>query len=281
MGAIPLESTEARRPSWPQTLVCLIGASFMAFPLTLLWMVPAVWSGAMPVVTDDVAGHGWPWRIDGPWAFLADVGPLLLCGYTLAWAFEVLLGRFNGTRRQPSHVLAVVAAIAGWVTVAAPSRAGLLPLDGVLVFLVVLITAHKVRHRPGLTLTRRGIVVSAAAVAVLAALSVSYGVLHPLSAGWDPHGGPQNAVTIFLHNEGRLPARVQSVSAGGSEVRRADDRPLAGSPVVRVESLDLLVTFARPMCGEPFEHLDVRLTVAGRDVRQRVWLDTRAEPPCS
>ena len=157
MSTMALEGTEARRPTWFGTFGAVIGASILAWPLTLLWFVPLALLGWSRSPSAIASGHGWPWRIDGVWSFAADLGPLLLCGIAFAWSFEALLGRFAGYRRQPSLVLALVVAAVGWVTVVPSAQPGLVPFNTFGAFVVVIVVARSVRHRPGLRLTRRGI----------------------------------------------------------------------------------------------------------------------------
>ncbi len=260
------------------TFGAVIGASTLAWPLCLLWLFPLGMLGLVPAPSRDRAGHGWPWRIDGLWSFAADIGPLLLCGIVFAWSFEAILGRFSGSRRQPSLVLALVAAAVGWLSLTSPERAGLIPVDTFIAFVVVVLVARSVRHRPGLRLTRRGVAVAVAAGLALTAASVSYGLTHPLSA----ENGDQasDSLSFALRNDTRFDARLLSVTVpgqGSPELSDWEGRTLVG---MRIDGMGSeFLTLKTPRCVT-IERLDVRLTVAGREIRQRVWLDQSVVVPC-
>jgi len=278
MGAIALESKEARRPSWLGTFGAVIGASILAWPLTLLWAFPLVGLGLVPLPSRARAGHGWPWRIDSVWSFAADIGPLLLCGIAFAWSFEALLGRFKGSWRRPSLVLALVVAAVGWVSVVTPAQAGLVPIAEFWAFATVGVVARSVRHRPSLRLTRRGLTVLVGIGLALTGTSLAYGALHPLAA----ENGDVNGDTVWfaLRNETRFGVRVQSVTLPGrAELRDWEGRTLVGTRIDGMESEFVSVKPSRSFCGK-IERFDVRLNVAGREVRQRVWLEQPLIVPC-
>ena len=295
MSVTALEGREARRPvrlTWMQTVGAVIGGSLLAGALTLLWLFPLAALQLFPIIiTDDATGNGWPWRIDGPWSVAADLGPLLLCGAAFAYGFEMLRFRSAGApqARRPSVVLALVAAALGWVTVASPPNAGLIGINGLLAFLVLLVVARETaaREPSKLRLTRRGVALVVAAGVCLTAASLSYGIMHPLTVAIDPSVGVldgRDVMHMTVRNDGRLDARIQSIEVPGlpvTRVGRDDERmtPVAGT---RIDGHgDLSVQVAIAQCGmSTVDRVHVRLAVAGRELRQVVRLDPPVRLSC-
>ena len=283
MGAIPLESTEARRPSWPQTLGAVIGGSVLAWALTLAWMFPLGW--LVPLGGwDDSTGQGWPWRIDGPWALAADLGPLLLCGLAFSFGFQAFLGHFREPVRRPSFLLTLVAAVLGYVTVAPPTNPGLIAVDGVLALVIVALVAREEALRERMRITRRGVVLTVVAGVVLTGATMSYGATHGLTVAADPSPGGTK-VHLHLDNEGRLDVRIRSVTIPDRHVvavTREDERtPIAGARIPGHEHFfSAQLVLARPRCGLVLDRLRIHYTVAGRDLRETVRLRAPVELTC-
>jgi hypothetical protein len=244
MSVAVLTSMEARRPvrpTWLQTVGAVIGGSILAWLLTLAWLLPVAALELFPIqVAGETSGHGWPWRIDGPWSLAADFGPLMLCGAALAVGVEAFTVKWTGVRPRRLPLALVVAAV-GWVMVGNVSNGGVLSVGGLVAFVAVVSVAREcsVRERRPLNWTRGGIALITVAGLVLAATSLSYGMLHPLTAG---DGGNSTAerkngraeMSVFLRNEGLLDVRVLSVDVPGMNVTRVrtDNEAVKEAPTI-------------------------------------------------
>jgi hypothetical protein len=189
-----------------------------------------------------------------------------------ALGVEAYTSKWTGVRgwRLP---IALTAATLGWVPLNG-ARPGLIPVGGLLAFVAVvwIARASSVVERRRVRWTRGRIAAVAAGVLALAYVSLSYGVLHPLS------GSRTNAkpgAVVFLHNDGRLPVRVLGVSAPGHKVRRVETD---GPPGTIPRGGSAYITLADGNCR--LDRVTVRLHVAGRDVRQSVRLESQGAPRC-
>lgn len=305
MGAAVLTSMEARRPvrpTWLQTVGAVIGGSIIAWLLTLAWLLPVAALELFPIHLGETSGHGWPWRIDGPWSLAADFGPLMLCGAALAVGVEAFTVKWTGVRPRRLPLALVVAAV-GWVMVGNVSNGGVLSVGGLVAFVAVVSVAREcsVRERRPLKWTRGGIALIAVAGLVLAATSVSYGMLHPLTAG---DGGDSTValkngraeMSVFLRNEGRLDVHVLSVDIPGVNVTRVRTdneavkealtidglmKPIAGSRIAGGASRVAYLTIASPSCiGATIDRFNVRLSISGRRLQQVVRLESPVRLTC-
>jgi hypothetical protein len=250
-----------------------------------------------------VPGAGWPWRIDGAWAVLADLGPLLvsaiLVATLIAWFVEGRVAR--PTARWP---IVLCATLVGWVPVEG-GRAGLLGVSGGLAFVAMWWTTHQTaaipRPRlPGTRHPRFAATVAGFLIVGLAAASVSYGALHPIRADvftspetTSLHDGRTDRFPISIYNEGPVAIRILGVSLSPrSDLRVArlersgprTEGPTidslfspAGTPrVPGGGEVDLWLTLSGPAeCAgmtETLDTLDVRLVVAGLTRVQQVGL---------
>jgi hypothetical protein len=306
MGAVVLTSMGARRPvrpTWLQTVGAVIGGSIFACALTLAWLLPVAALELFPgQVGGETSGHGWPWRIEGPWSLAADFGPLMLCGAALAVGVEAFTVKWTGVRPRRLPLALVVAAV-GWVMVGNVSNGGVLSVGGLVAFVAVVSVAREcsVRERRPFKWTRGGIAVIALAVLVFAATSVSYGMLHPLLAN-DGNStvalkNGRAEMSVFLRNEGPLDVHVLSVDIPGVNVIRVRTdneavkeaptidglmKPIAGSQIASDASRVAYLTIASPGCiGATIDRFNVRLSISGRRLEQLVRLESPVRLTCS
>jgi hypothetical protein len=290
----------ATRVSWGQAFWAVVGATLFAFCATLLVLVPLWLVGLAIPSSEGVPGRGWPWRIDGPWSLLADVGPLLLSGLLFACAAEWFTRPRGGvpTRRAP---IALTAATLGWVALGGVSNAGLVGVGGGATFVALVVVTREMsgRARTPLRWTRARVVAAVAVTAALAGATISYGLLHPLSLSsaevWSTKGGVTRVIT-HLHNEGRAEVTVLSMTVPGVRTRALTDPvdptlssyafesspddpdggmvPIAGRRFLheRSRSVELVVPIAECPTTRIIDRVHVRLRVHGRTVDQVVRL---------
>jgi hypothetical protein len=254
-------------------------------------------------------GSGWPWRVGGTWAALADLGPLLLVGTAVAGGVGLYVG-WRTERRTARWPLVVCAALVGWVPVGATGRPGLLGASGGFAFLAMWWTTHRTAAmpRPALPGSRRVWAALLAALCLgLAAVSWSYDALHPIrfADGVFPNaatlrGGRSDRVLLVVGNMGPLPARILGlapVDAPGLRLARVErDGPRTSGPTIdslfspaghpRLAAggtLMLWLTFTGPIRCSPLvvRGFDVRLAVAGGEHTQRVDLTGPGRVSCA
>jgi hypothetical protein len=269
----------------------VVGGSIVGFLAAFLALVPLFWLDLPIQFTDGMTGRGWPWRIEGAWSFAADIGPLLFCGAAFAFGAGAFIGRHTGIacRRTP---IALTQATVGWVSLGGVSRAGLLAINGLLAFVVIVVVVREasVRERAPMRWTRPRAAAAVEAVLILAVTSISYGLLHPLTAGTAELGTPPKPSTVLhahLHNDGRAEVTLLSVSlpgTGGQRARTFDDsvrsaptihdvmRPIAGATIAGKGSRDIELELPAGCSPAAIDRLDVRLRVHGQTLDQVVRL---------
>jgi multisubunit Na+/H+ antiporter MnhE subunit len=307
MSAAVLEGKDAPRPvhpSWLRMVGAVIGGSIVAFALTFAWLIPLGVLGAFPLVlSGEPSGHGWPWRIEGPWSFAADLGPLLLCGAALAVGVETVTSRWTDVRARRAPLVFAAASV-GWVTVASPPNSGLVSVGGLVGFIALVVVARECsvrERRPRRPWTMTRVTLTLVGVLLLAAASISYGLLHPLTAG---NGGNSTAeitagraeFSVILRNEGRLEVRVLGLDVPNSTITRVRTdneavtsaptidglmKPLAGSTIDGHNSRFAELTIAPATCNTVIDRVGVRLNVAGRQVQQVVRFDSPVRLTCA
>jgi hypothetical protein len=208
-----------QRPGWWQTLLAVVAGSIIAGAGWLVVIFALSWVHLLPVTSRELPGAGWPWRIDGAWAFAADLGPMLGVGFAFAAATGMYLDARTGvrSRRWP---LAIVAAAVGWF---AGVRHGLVVVSGSAALVAVVIAAHHwstAARRAAAAWPRPMAVAVALAVLGLGLASVSYSALHPL-VGFDDGSaavrlshGRSGIVPVDLASGGPLDARVSAIGLG-------------------------------------------------------------------
>lgn len=302
------------RPGWWRSLIGVLGASVLVGVGCLLVLLGL---GALHLVPvgQDAPGSGWPWRLDGAWAALADAGPVLALSFAFAATTSGYLRDQTGVKsiRWP---LALVAAIVGWLPLAG-GRHGLLVVSGGGALAAVVIAARwwSIVPRRPLPWSRTLVAGFAIAAVALAAASVSYGALHPLGIPDDGamtatlRHGRSERLRLDVENRGPLAARVQRVATVDDDpqlglpvrIARAEldsgkniaptpaglFKPLHPQRVAPGDSVPVYLTLTVAACRRPgttvdlrVRELDVGLRVAGRDRTQRVRLQHALRVRC-
>lgn len=210
---------------WLSTGVSVLAGSILAWLAAIgVLAVPALLH-LIPLSGSDT--HGWPWPADGAWAIAADAGPALGVGLIGAWGIRLYVRR-RSQRDLALWPVAVVAAVFGWLPIASGARA-LVPVDWLIAFAAMVAI---VRLAPPPSGRRPGVRVLAPAALALAAVSMTYGALHPLSLD-DVAGASAPArradrlvrVPVALANGGPVGVEVLSVaveSPQGAVLRRLE-----------------------------------------------------------
>jgi hypothetical protein len=301
-----IESSPPPRYGWLRALGALLGGSIIAyFGLFVFAFVLGVVVHMLPGTLPEEPGVGWPWRIDGAWSALADLGPLLLTGALVAAGVGFYVGPRVGhpTARWP---IVLCATLVGWVPIAQSGRGGLLPVSGGLAFVAMWWTTRKTSEMPRWRLPaaaispRVALTAVVAAVIALAAVSIAYSTLHPVRvASFSPpetatlFHGKTDRFPVPIYNEGPLPIRILAVSLPPTpglrlaRVERSGPRTEgptidslyspAGMPQVPSGAeLSLWLTLTGPTdciaAAQTVAALDVHVAVAGLDRSQRVRL---------
>jgi len=297
-------------PSWWSTIWTVIAGTIVAWAALAIIVLPLSALHVVPLNSEDLPGTGWPWRIDGPWAFLADLGPVLGASFAFAAAVGFYLRRLTGVppRRWP---LALLAAAVGWIPIVG-SRPGLIGVGGGLAFVLVVWAARRwsLRERRPTRLSRPQLGALLVTAVALCAVSFSYGALHPLTArGSDSsHVKLRNGrakLVLNLENAGPFSARVlgvRLVDPAGLRLERLQtdsERDEASTPEglfrpLGKPTLDsgedrraVYLTVASRICMQPdtdaswmLEALNVRLRTAGTERTQRVALSPALRVRC-
>jgi hypothetical protein len=278
-GAVPARAAEP--PSWWGTILAVIAGSIAAWALLILVALPLAILNVIPLGTDS-GDAGWPWRIDGPWSVAADLGPTLAVAIVVAFCVAFYLTTRTGVRprRWP---LALVAVTVGWLPVTGGAR-GLLAVSGTVAFVAIVFTARRwaLAERRPLRWSRPVAVAILVAGLALAAVSVSYGALHPLTAK-SANGrtvalkhGHSGRVAVTLENRGPLDARILGVSVPGApglrvERARTDDPDRHVGPTI--ESLMNPLAGSRVKSGQSviFAYLNLSAAACGGDGGRSSW----------
>ena len=313
-GAVSTTGSQepSERPGWWSTIGAALAGSIVAFVCCLAALFVAGTLNLLPSGNRAPRSHGWPYPIDSAWAVLADLGPMLAVGFVFAGTTSWYMTQRTGVhpRRWP---LAVVAAAVGWFPLDGEQH-GFVLLSGGAAFAVVVIAARSLslaERRP--TPWSRPLVAAIASIVVaLGAASVSYGALHPLSAG---NGGELVTTTLrakaratplsfVLENQGPASVRIHDlrlVGASGLHVGRAriDDPQRDVAPTIDELRTDLRNATLAPddsvvvyvsvsaECGPgarraswTLDALDVRLRTAGFERTQRVAVEPAQRVDC-
>jgi hypothetical protein len=292
----------ATRVSWLRAVWAVIGGSIFAFVATFLSLMLPLYLVGLPIpIVEGTNGRGWPWRIEGPWSLVADIGPLLFSGAAFAYGAEGFTNKRTGmvTRRAP---IAFTAAVLGWVTVGNVSDAGLLGVSGLAAFVAMVVVTREMSAQPNRPWRWTPVKARFAVVVVLALIlaTLSYGFLHPLSADQTELESLRDGrarISVFLGNEGRADVTFLSVSVPGVTTRALIDPsdsyeydpkdpdlgmvPLEGKTFVGNEShrVDLVVSAGCP--SSRVDRVLIRLRVLGRTVDQVVRLGPTVPVGCA
>jgi hypothetical protein len=297
---------------WLSAFWALIGGSLLAFAglIVLAFALSVTPFEIFETYYPQAPGAGWPWPVDGAWAALADVGPLLLVGTAVAVGVAAYVTSVieRPTARWP---LGVCAVLVGWIPLAQSRHAGVLGVRGGVAFLAMWWTTHKTATLPrrGVPATRRLRVTLISVVAVvLTGVSLSYGTLHPIRASVsdDPgsvmlRDGVSARFPLFVSNDGPLAIRIVKLAAHDapalSLARAEREGPRTQGPSIdslyspirtpRIsagQQQTLWLTLAGPTrCASAprsLDAIDVRLVVAGLERTQRVRLTRRLRISC-
>jgi hypothetical protein len=207
-------SGQPRLPGWMDVTLSLVVGWLVSAVAILVLYVAADLVGAISQPYGSHAGvvNEWPYFDNSLWALLANFAVILLALVLATFATSWWL------RRKHSQVsdgrLAVVLLFTGWIPL---TRAG--PAGGVLGFLFALLL---VRHWVARHEDRLAPRFAAILVAVLGAVVLSYGLLHPLwttSVTPTVSAGKQRSVAIHLHNAARVSLSVDRIEAPGLPYR--------------------------------------------------------------
>jgi hypothetical protein len=280
----------ATRVTWRQAFWAVVGATVLGAFATLPPLLALTVIGLPLPTAEDASGQGWPWRIGGPWSLAADIGPLVLVGGAFAWFAE----RFTSTHtRAPTRRLpiAATAALLGWMTVNRPTNPGLIGASGLATFLALMVVTREMsgRERRPWRWTPRSAWAALVLACTLALASLSYGFLHPLSAGVADSSG-RDRFEVTLRNDGRADVRLLSVTVPLLRTRAlvgpadsyeySPDDPDAGMVPISGKTItggdwEQIAVVRAAGCSTPrtVDRLNVRLRVLGRTVDQMVRID--------
>jgi hypothetical protein len=295
---------EYKRYGWLSALWGLLAGSFVAlFPFFAISLMIG-WLHLVPLTFPVAApGTGWPWRIDGWWSVLADIGPLLLLSTLIAGCVGFYVHGSTG-RRAARWPIVLCAALVGWIPIANAHHAGLLGIGTGLGFVAMWWTTRQTADLPRLHLPqshRRAFAAGAGIVLVsLTACSLSYGALHPIRAvlSGDPEAatlrnGSSDLLPVQIYDDGPLPARLLGITLPGNPglgVAAIElPGPLTSGPTIdslyqpagtpRIAAGGTISLWLRlsgpPVCLSPtasIDHVDVRFEVAGTGRTQAVIL---------
>jgi hypothetical protein len=300
------------RYGWGSALWALLAGSLIAFAMLLVLAIALSASSlqVFPTRYPQVPGVGWPWRIDGIWAAVADIGPWLLVGTLVAYGVGLYVGWRTG-RTHARWPIALCAILVGWIPLAQDTSAGVLGVGGGLAFFAMWWTTHQVASMPRPRLPgspRLQIAVGVTLAAALTGISVSYAAFHPIRASTSDspsrvtlRAGLSERFAVFLSNDGPVSARVLGISLTDAPdlriVRVERDGPRtegptidslyspAGRPQIEAgQQRTLWLTIRGPrscsVVRPTVSALDVALTVAGAHRIQHVPLERPMRVGC-
>lgn len=278
MTALATRPPRTARPTWGQSFWAVVGASVFAFAATLLVLL-ALWAlGLSLPTTEGTTGRGWPWRVEGPWSLAADVGPLLLAGSAFALGVEAFISRHTEvpTWRLP---IALTAALLGWIAIGGVSNAGPVPVGGLGAFALLVVVSREAaaRGRPRLRWTPVKAWSALIIGLTLAATSLSYGLLHPLTGQMSYGSTDQPSLRGYLVNQGRADVQILAITARGVQTVRFNAGETVSEPLDG-GAFELVV--ACPQRVATIDRLNVRMRVLGQEVQQVVRLENPLTRAC-
>lgn len=266
-------SPQPSRYGWASAFWALLAGSLLAFAMLVIL---AIALSALPLQVletryPQVPGWGWPWRIGGIWAAVADIGPWLLAGTLVAFGVGLYVGWRTG-RPCARWPIAVCAILVGWIPLAQGTDAGVLGVSGALAFCAMWWTTHKVATVPRPRLPgspRLRIALGVTLIAALTGASVSYAALHPIRASTSDtpshvtlRAGMSERVPLFLDNDGPISVRVLGISLRNApELRIA--RVERDGPRTEGPTIDSLYSPAGKPQLEAGQHQILWLTIRG------------------
>ncbi|MDA0179250.1 hypothetical protein OJ997_02990 [Solirubrobacter phytolaccae] len=276
MTALAAQTSRVLKPSWWEAISAVVVGVIFAFGAMIGLAFVGLAIG-MPSPSDGgTNGLVPPWRLEGPWSAVANIGPLLWMGFAFAGGVELMLRDRTSIARWRVPLVVGAAALGalptegdGW------SVSGWVPFA----LLVILVRELATRERTPLRWTRLTAGLAVIMGVALIAATLSYGFLHPLSATMDtavdhrPRDG-KLVLSGYLQSHGRPEVRVLATTAPGAETVRFRPGEVVDFDRGRFE---LVVP-----CGAIFDvdRLNVRVRVLGRDVDQVVRLNQRPSAGC-
>ena len=252
MGPVAYPS-QPQLPGWiDATFSLLVGWLVSAVAIFVLYLA----ADLVGVISQPYGSHAgvvneWPYADNGLWSLLANIAVILiglvLATVAISWRLRTKQARVSDGR------LAVVLLLTGWVPLRAAGPAG-----GLVGFLIALVLIrYWVARREDRVAPR----FAAAPLAVLGAVVVSYGSLHPLwtmSVTPTLPGGKARSVVVGIHDAARVGVTIDRI-----------DAPLPFGPA-RPTRLNLAAGGTRDImlsiphgCGTPVVDIHVRYHIFG------------------
>lgn len=265
-------SGRPRLPGWIDATLALV-LGWVAAGATLL-----VLDGAARLVGAISQPYGWhagvinewPYPANGLWSFLANAAVALI-----ALVLTTVATSWWLRRKHPSVSdgrLAVVLFFTGWIPLATAGPAG-----GLLGFLVAVVLVRRwvARHEDRLAPDK-----AAALLALLGAVVLSYGLLHPL---WTaavfpaPSSGSGRPVEVDVHNAARSGVTIDRIEATlpfGGPVRPARLRLRSGADGT------IMLSVPRGGCGTGVFDIHMSYHLFGLALGETLPAFIRFGPPC-
>lgn len=252
MGYVAYPS-QPQLPGWVDATFSLVGGWFVSAVALFVLYIAADLVGAISQPYGSHAGvvNEWPYADNGLWSLLANLAVILialvLATVATSWRLRSKDARVSDGR------LAVVLFFTGWIPLRTAGLAG--GLFGFLIALV-LVRYWVARHED-----RLGLKYTAALVAVLGAVVLSYGLLHPVwTMSVDPTlpGGKARSVVVGIHNAARVGVTIDRIEAplpfGPARPRRLHLAPGA--------TRDIMLSVPQG-CGTPLVGVHTRYHIFG------------------
>lgn len=225
-----------------------------------------------------MTGWGWPWPVEGPWSFAANLAPLALFGFVFAVGAELNLNT-RPRRAQIALIAATVALVVRTTSDVVPLIVG----AALTIALVVFTRETTVREHVPARWTPAAHALAMLGALVLSVASTSYGLFHPLEARQAElrSSGPGDAaVDVMIRNGGHAGLVLRAVSV--PSVPDVIVAPVAGVSVAKQARSSIALSVpARCVGARRVDRLAVRMRVRGREVEQIVRLAPPVEVPCS
>jgi hypothetical protein len=258
--SVPALPVAPRPLGWMRTTGAVVLGFLVATVATILAALPLDALHLLPLNTDLARGQGWPWTIHGPGSLIADAGPLVGLSLVLAACTAWYLATPDNPA-VPRWPIALTSVVVGWLPLVGPR--GLLGASTGFAFAVTIVVARRVStmERGRRWFSRRTrIVMALGAAAGLAALTLGFGALNPLtirasgSLNADRtlvHGIPARRISLQLGNRGPFTAQVLGATLAGETAGVHLLRVDVDKPHARAHTMDELFTPIRGLALHP------------------------------
>jgi hypothetical protein len=257
-------------PGWADATFSLVVGWFVSAVAIFVLYIAANLVGAISQPYGSHAGvlNQWPYSDNGLWSLLANLAVILIA---LVLATVATSWRLRGKNARVSDGrLAVVLFFAGWI----PLR-GAGPAGGLLGFLIALVL---VRHWVARHEDRLAPKYAVALVAVLGAVVLSYGLLHPvwtMSVTPTLPGGKAQSVVVGIHNAARVGVTIDRIDAplpfGPAHPRRLHLAPGG--------TRDIMLSVPHG-CGTPVVDIQTRYHIFGLTLSETLPARVPLVRPC-